>query len=458
MRFFEFNLHESSRGILFRTVGDPFKSTADPNKTLTYAGSQTFPAPVPGQGAAQFPDPETFNQEVAAAEKKFPGITWTNKSSASMRAFAVVTLDDPVAKKKVHFGRFFKEISPDMAGKWKNDGIPGYSLEIKSSKKSRSGLKPNDLIPLGQQFPNPQALIEALKPDLDPAIKAGLTMIVEKKLPVFNVDASMEAAIRDDLGEIIAPMALWQGMISAEAESARKFLLKTTPWSACAITFSSTKNAGLIDSYVKPPKGVAVGISSKGAEGAKASASNIWAGVELLRSTGQQDVVDQYPEAVHVLEVIKRESQYRGPMVLGTEYGFLTGQDETLINQAIKQGMQKLPPGPEWENIGALMKKFAPRDMSKSNYNIGYHALAGLAKMVQEKVNSSVPKFSEACITFLNSSPLLQIHLYTKASGNTVSVTGFKTIWPPQFKGSVSLNAGKSYYATGVINKFAFSW
>lgn len=458
MRFFEFYLQESSRGILFRTVGDPFKSTTDPNKVLTYQGSEVFPPTVPGQGSAQFPDPETFKQEVSAAEKKFPGISWTNTANSSMKAFAVVTLDNPVTKKKEYFGRFFKEISPDMAGKWKNDGIPGYTLDTKASKKSRSGLKPNDLIPGGQQFSDPQSIIDALKPDLDPAIKAGLMMLVEKKLPVFSVDAGMEAAIRDDLGEIIAPMALWQGMISAEAESARKFLLKEIPWSACAITFSKGKNTGLIDSYIKPARGVAVGISSKGADGAKASASNIWAGVELLRSTGQQAVVDEYPEAVHVLEIIKKESQYRGPMVLGMEYGFFTEQDEALINQAIKQGMQQLPKTPEWENIGILMKRFAARDVTKSNYNIGYHALAGLAKMVQEKVNSSVPKFSEACLTFLNSSPLLQIHLYTKASGNTVSVTGFKTIWPPQFKGNVSLNAGKSYYATGVINKFAFGF
>ncbi len=458
MRFHEFNINESSRGLLFRAVGDPFQSLTDPNKKLTFAGSQVFPMPVPGKGPAKFPDAKIFQQEVAKAEKKFPGITWTNAPTAGTLAFAVVTLDNPTTKQKEYFGRYFKEISPDMAGKWKNDGIPGYSLDIKSSKKSKSGLKPNDLMPLGQQFKNPQGLLQSLKPDLDPAIKAGLEMLLQKKLPVFKVDASLESAIRDDLGEIIAPIALWQGLILEEAEEARKFLLKNKAWSTCSIAFSATKNAGLVDSLLRPPRGVAVGISSKGASGAKASASNIWSGVELLRANGQGDVVDKYPEAVEVLETIKKETQYQGPIVLGTKYGFCTPEDGVLIMDAIKKGMRQLPKSPKYRNMAAMMKRFIPRGMDKSNYNVGYHALAGLAKMVQDQVNSSVPNFSEACLTFLNSSPLLQIHLYTKATGNSIAVTGFKTIWPPQFTGSVALNAGKSYYATGVINKFAFGF
>jgi hypothetical protein len=53
---------------------------------------------------------------------------------------------------------------------------------------------------------------------------------------------------------------------------------------------------------------------------------------------------------------------------------------------------------------------------------------------------------------------LLQINTYTEKTEKGITVSGFKTIWPPQFKGSIVLNAGKSYYATGAINKFAFSF
>jgi hypothetical protein len=453
MRFREFkSLSESTRGLLFRNVGDVFTSIQDPSKTLTFAGSEVFPSP---KGSF---DPETFQEVVDQVERKYRGIHWVNKATKSSLAFAVVTLIDPTTKKKLYFGRFFKEILPNMAGLWLNDGIPGYQLGIKSSKKSRSGLKPVDLLPTGQQFKNPTSLIASIKEGTDPALIQGLQLILKGKLPYFKVSPELEASIRDDLGEIIAPMCLWQGMISDDAEKARKFLLKRTLWNSCSIAFSEAKNSGLVDSIVRPPKGVAVGISSKGASGAKASASNIYSGIELLRNTGQDDVVNKYPETVHVLETIVKQTAINGPISLGTEYGFCTAIDGQLIQDAIKRGVQQVPGTPKYKNIRFLMSNFSPRKMDQSNYNIGYHALAGLAKIVAAHINSSTPNFSEACLTFLNSSPLLQIHLYTKADKNGVAVTGFKTIWPPEFNGSVQLNAGKSYYATGAINKFAFGF
>jgi hypothetical protein len=453
MRFVEFNsLLETSRGVLFRSVGDIFTSLQDPSKTLTFAGSQLFPSP---KGA--FPDALAFQQAIKSAEKKFPGIQWTNSPTSATLAFAVIILEDPATKKKVYFGRYFKEILPDMAGKWLNNGIPGYALGIKSSSKARSGLKPNDLLPI-QQFKNPAAVIAALKEGLDPAIIEGLKMITAGKLPYFKVSPDLEAAIRDDLGEIIAPMCLWQGMIGAEAEAARAFLLKKTTWNACSISFSAAKNSGLVDSIIRPPRGIAVGISSKGASGAKASVSNIWSGVELLRSNGQGDVVAKYPEAVKVLEIIQDSSTIGGPINLGIMFGLCSQQDGALINDAIKQGIRQVPKNPKYKNIVALMNAIASKGMEKSNYNIGYHALAGLAKLVADRVNTQTKNFSEACITFLNSSPLLQIHLYTKADKNGIAVTNFKTIWPPQFKGNVSLNAGKTYYTTGYSSKFSFGF
>jgi hypothetical protein len=453
MRAFEFSiLDESSRGILFRSPGDIFTSTANPNDTLEFVSAKMFP-----EDAESFETPEERDQFIKSLSRKYPGLTWTNSSNVSTLAFAVVTLLEPKAKIKKHFGRYFKKIAPDMAGLWKNDGIPGYNLGIKSSLKSRSGLKPVDILQKDVQFPDVQSVINAIDhPDQE--IKNGLNFLTKKRLPEFRAAKDLEPAIRDDLGETIAPLALHAGLISGEAEDARKFLLKNQPWSSCSITFPSKKNSGLIDSYLRPRKGVAIGISSKGADGAKASVSNIWSGIELLRKSGQESVVDQYPDAVEVLEIIKNESGITGPIQLGIKFGFCTEEDKRLIIESMQKGIQQVPSTPRWKNIRNFMSKFSARKSDQSNYNIGYHALAGLAKIVAEHINSNVPEFAEACLTFLNSSPLLQIHLYTTSSENLVKVSSFKTIWPPQFKGKISLNAGKSYYATGVQNKFAFGW
>ena len=447
-------ISESSRGALFRTAGDPFVSTSNPNDVLTFVQAQYFPSQAPN---SKFADAADLQLNVEQVEASYPNLVWTNKGNKSTLAFAIITLKDAQDQPK-HFGRFFSHIYADMAGKWGNDGIPGYSLNTKNSKKSNSGLKPTDIFPLGKQFKSPTEIINTASAKLDPGLITGLSMITQNQMPFFQGEAEREAAIRDDLGETISVMALWQGMIGDQAEDARKFLLKTQPWSTCSITFPPGKNNGLVDSIIRPRKGVAVGISAKGAAGAKASASNIWAGVESLRASGQEAIVNNYPDAVAVLETIQEQTGVNGPFVLGIDYGICTHDDWVLAMEAIQGGYKHIPNNPKWDNIKTLMSHVTTSSANASNYSIGYHALAGLAKLVADIINTKCPKFSEACLTFLNSSPLIQIHTDTKVTNQGVEITGFRPIWPPQFSGSVKLDAGKSYYTTGAINKFAFGF
>jgi hypothetical protein len=445
---------ESSRGVLFRNPGDPFVSRANPDDVLKFDQAQYFPSQ---DANSQYETIEELNAAKLQVEKQFPKIVWVNKPTSASLAFAVITFIDSQQQSK-HFGRFFSQISANMAGKWGNDGIPGYELNIKSSKKSKSGLKPTDIFQLGKSFGSAGDMIEDAKNKLEPSLTSGLEMLLQKQMPVFAGETERLPAIRDDLGETISVVALWQGMVGGEAEDARKFLLKNQPWSSCSITFPVGKNNGLVDSVLRPKKGVAIGISAKGAAGAKASASNIWAGVELLRNTGQQDVVDQYPEAVQILETINIETAINGPFVLGIDYNLCTTEDWKLAVEAIKNGYKQVPNNPKWNNIKKLMSHIATQKSTAPNYSIGYHALAGLAKIVADTINSEAPNFSKACLTFLNSSPLIQIHTDAKADAKGVMITGFRPIWPPQFKGTVKLNAGKSYYTTDAINKFAFGF
>lgn len=454
MRFSEFKLDESSRGVLFRTPGDPFVSRANPSDVLTFVQAQYFPSHEPN---SRYETVEEFTEAVKKAGTDFPGITWVNKATSSTLAFAIITLKDAQGKNKF-FGRFFSQIFANMAGKWGNDGLPGYDLNIKSSKKSKSGLKPTDIFELGKFFDSAQELIDDAKTKIEPNLGSGLDMILQKQMPFFSGETERLQAIRDDLGETISVACLWQGMIGGQAEDARAFLLKNQPWSSCSISFPKGKNNGLVDSVLRPQKGVAIGISAKGAAGAKASASNIWAGINLLRTTGQTNVVDQYPEAVEVLETINNETAIDGPFILGINYGICTHSDWQLTMEAIKNGYKQVPANRKWNNIKKLMKKVATQSTNAPNYSIGYHALAGLAKAVADTVNDHCPNFSEACLTFLNSSPLIQIHTDAKSDPKGVQITGFRSIWPPQFKGIVKLNAGKSYYTTDAINKFAFEF
>jgi hypothetical protein len=90
-------------------------------------------------------------------------------------------------------------------------------------------------------------------------------------------------------------------------------------------------------------------------------------------------------------------------------------------------------------------------------YNIGYHALAALARRVSKNVNTD-PKFGEACLKFLNSSPIIQLHLNGSEKNDAYVVTGFTSKYPPNFKGTVGLDATKVYSATGIIGRVSFSY
>jgi hypothetical protein len=108
------------------------------------------------------------------------------------------------------------------------------------------------------------------------------------------------------------------------------------------------------------------------------------------------------------------------------------------------------------ENLLALASKVRAKT-DNPRYNPGYHILSALARDVAVKINSD-PVFGEACLKFLNTSPLIQLHLNGSDKGGNYTVTGFTSKYPPDFKGTVGLDAGKVYAATGIIGRVSFSY
>jgi hypothetical protein len=101
--------------------------------------------------------------------------------------------------------------------------------------------------------------------------------------------------------------------------------------------------------------------------------------------------------------------------------------------------------------------QICPLVKNKPAYSLGYHILAGLARRVVNIINQD-PEFGRACLTFINMSPIIQLHLQSQVNGDDVAVTGFTSKYPPNFEGSILLGAGKSYYSTGVNGRCAFGY
>jgi hypothetical protein len=71
---------------------------------------------------------------------------------------------------------------------------------------------------------------------------------------------------------------------------------------------------------------------------------------------------------------------------------------------------------------------------------------------------NAIPNMSEGIKAFMNQSSIVQIYLDMKVKGQDAVVTGFRSIYPPNFEGTMLIDAGKSYYATMKPSKFAFGF
>lgn len=458
-------LLEKARGLLYRDKGDQFFQGLKDNPTaeLVFDKVEYFP----GQPGAysSYDEMAQVGQELY---KQYGEITWSNRPTQASKAFAVLTFDGPNPGQKTYFGRFFNDIKADMSGLWKNNELPGgWQLnKAVSLKGSYYRLKPVDLFPPESTFETPGACVATLaeNPKNNPAvpkIMPGMEQLIAGELPTFVNVGDMATAVRDDLGETIGPIALVQGMItSGGAEAARKDILGDNgTFAGSSINFPATKNNGLVDSYLLHPSGVEIGISSKGEKGASASSKNIADGVVVAQERGMDKLLKQYaPQVETILEVAKLSS-LDFPLVYGERMGLLTDTQANIVRDLVKKGAKDLRAVPmsaeDRKTLQSIMSKYSPKPNPR--YNVGYHIVASLARTVATDINKD-SKFGEACLKFLNISPIIQLHLLGKQSKNDYTVTGFSSKYPPDFRGTVGLDATKVYSATGIIGRISFSY
>lgn len=450
-------LLEKSRGLLYREKGDSFfqGNKDNPTAEIVFDKVDYFPS-MPG-AYANYDEMAAVGAELF---KNYPSIAWSNKPTQATKAFAILTFDGPESGQKTYFGRFFNDIKPDMAGFWKNNDLPGgWQLnKAVSLKGAYYKLKPADLFEPNSTFQSPQDCVAALdaNPKQNPAvpkIMPGMQELLTGKFPMFPDVGDMATAVRDDLGETIGPIALVQGMnMGTGAEAARKDILGPKgSYSGSAINFPAAKNNGLVDSYLLHPSGMEIGISSKGEKGASASVKNISDGVDRAREKNMTQLLDQYSDQLAVIEEIGKLSAQDFPIVYGIRQGLISEETGAEIKQMIKTNQSSANP-----EIVELMSTIKAKT-DNPRYNQGYHALAALARKVAVNVNQD-PRFGEACLKFLNVSPIIQLHLSGNDKGGNYQVTGFTSKYPPDFRGTVGLDATKVYSATGIIGRISFSY
>lgn len=461
-------LTEKARGLLYRDPGDVFfQGTLEaPTAQITFEQVEYFPS-LPGE----YETPEEMAQAVDQIEATYPNIIWANKPTRASKAFAILTFEGPSPGQKTYFGRFFGTIKSDMSGQWGNADLPGgWQLNKTTSLKgSYYKLKPADLFPPESRFDTPSDCVSAMgsragtTPDQLATIdktRPGMDQLLSGQFPTFENVGSMATAVRDDLGETIGPIALIQGMpMGTGAEAARKDILgpKGT-YAGASIYFPASKINGLVDSYITTPGGNEIGISSKGEEGAKASVKNIADGIAVARERNMTSLLKKYANEVKIIERIGNTSSIAFPLEFGVEQGLITQDQASTILDMIKSGVKDLSEVKLNKQDRALFQEYMNAVNAKINnprYSVGFHILSRLAALVSANINT--PKFGEAALKFLNTSPIIQLHMNVSGK-DSVKVTGFTSKYPPNFTGTVGLDASKVYSATGTNGRVSFAY
>lgn len=437
-----------SRGLFGRSQGDIFVD--DNGNEIKFDHIDMMPSDRPNDA---YKDEKTMLKDI---NKLTAGIdaVGVNQRNPRARAFAVATLKHADGSEEKWI-KWAIAVPSNLLGWWKNNEVPTvgsrWVLKTKTAQKARSGLTPQDLIKTDKQsFDTVPGIVDRIAPGLPDAIREGVGMIANGKLPAIFVGQkeNMES-IRDHLGEIIQPIALMSGLIKGDADKAANEVLGA-PFANCKVVWPQSKNTGLIDSYFVGPTGRTLGISSKGNKGANASVQNIENGI--AKATPQW--LQLNAKVVSIIRTISQSSAKEGPAVLGLNLGLISEEEMTELMTYVNS------PSKKPRNLSPYLQRFMRKivaDKSKMGYSTGYHILAGLAKEVCDVINSN-PKFSKACMDILNQSDIMQIYTEAKIVGEDVHITGFRSVYPPTYSGTVELTSGKVYYASGIKGKFTFDY
>ena len=440
-----------SKGIMGRVQGDTFLKGDD---RLEFQSVTLYPTE-----EMQFNSPEQRDDFIQQLEQELNSqIDWTNAPNKGSLAFGVATLTDPALDDKItYWGRYFKQKTADMMGKWGNNQVPvGWKLQTAGAMKLDIGIDPQHLIKTDDPFNGVLDVIQAVKTnstgnELSESLVNALETIHTQEHPVFPGQISNLPALRDYFGEIMGPVALMSDMVGGQAEDARRDLLRGIPWSNCSIFWPMAMNAPLVDSYFTAPDGTRVGISSKGGKGAKASVKNIQDAI--LKAP--EELKAQYPTTVNVINIVQSNSAKDGPFRLAELYNILPQGLEEEINGYIQEGKQDYaglsPACTELFNYGT------PRQ-DVPGFNTGYAMLALLAKKVTKAINTSGPEFGQGCVAFLNQSSIVQLYCKMGKQGDDARVTGWEAVYPPNFQGTVEIDGSKNYYSSRIGGKFAFGF
>ena len=284
-----------------------------------------------------------------------------------------------------------------------------------------------------------------------------------------TINPEYKANYEVQFGEVAAPLAITRGInVSGALQQAETQLVDLLDpgvkfMSIQQVEFPENIAEKLIDSYLITPNGSKIGVSSKDKKGgAAASISSI---IETMNN--KMDIIvdrvptfkSKYKNYIALLKIMETSS--------GKEVAFnVAAQMKLITPQVAKQAYNAMieNPGDEASLRAIDGGKYAaltvdwpgykprPHDM----YQIHYHAVASLARIVANEFNKNKQEVYNFFATVLESSNMIQVMTTLGLKDDQAAFTNFTVIYPPTFDGDIKLEAGSYFYATKPPAGFTF--
>lgn len=357
-------------------------------------------------------------------------------------------------------------------------GLSAGSATSTSSVKGKmdSRLQPGDLGLGDNKARAVDVVIATVGKDQNngPMLQKAATEASSNEAIVFEKGKPILGALQDDFMEVVAPIAIIKkhNAVKGPINVAVQDIWSNTSQDldGATIMFPEGQNNPLVDCYISKD-GIQMGVSHKGKTGANASISNIWKAKESAKKTKTgQTYIQQYAEAVQILDICANESAAKQPLTLALRYGLITDDVANAVYKIVEKKANRYTEDQKLTGDRNLDRQKGPKELlplfdkiayKKGSY-FGLVVLSSIAKDVAQYINDPQAQyqntkidFGEAIRKFLNSSAMIQATSILGGQGEDAIVRSIGIVYPPNFQDKATIE-NSPYYGTDIKSRFAF--
>tara|TARA_B110000211_G_C14032637_1_gene532927 strand:- start:40 stop:1593 length:1554 start_codon:yes stop_codon:yes gene_type:complete len=305
---------------------------------------------------------------------------------------------------------------------------------------------------------------------IPPAEKLAVTELLENLGgSSVTINPEYKANYEVQFGEVAAPLAITRGInVTGSVTDAENILLNyldpgTKFMNIQQVEFPENIAEKLIDSYLITPNGSKVGISSKDKKGGAAAAIS---GIIETMNSKMAQIQERIPtfqtrfkKYIDLLKIMENSSGKSVAFNVAETLGLITPEVAKQAFDAMVAGpgneaSLKAIDGGKYYNLTIGYPGYSPRPHPM--YQIHYHGVASLARMVAETFNKDKKEVKEFFGAVLESSNMIQVMTKLGVKNDQAEFSNFTVIYPPTFDGDILLEAGSYFYATKPPAGFTF--